>query len=182
MSDTVEIKQGLIDAVEGKGDEPDKNTEEKPIFTQKQLDAKIAERLTREKNKQDEAVNKAKKEAEEKALADNAEWKTLAEKREQELSALSPFKDKAERYEKALTAQLEKAREGLPKAVLTLLDRLDPAEQLEYIAENREELFPEKEDKPEKPEWNLGKLPMGSKGKEGQDKRTEGMVRFWKGS
>lgn len=153
------------------------------MFTQAELDAQIKHRLEREQRKSQEAADKARKEAEEKALADNAKWQELAEKREKELGEVAPYKERAERYEAALNAQLTKAREGLPKAVLTLLDRLDAAEQLEYIAQNRDELMPKEET-----ETQVGyrPAPHNSTGrdmsrKEADEKRGAGMLRAWKG-
>jgi hypothetical protein len=45
---------------------------------------------------------------------------------------------KAEKYEGALKTLLAKEREGLPEHILTLLNDRDPADQLSWIAENRE--------------------------------------------
>jgi hypothetical protein len=74
------------------------------------------------------------------ALKKQGDWQKLHEQEKKRADDLEPFKTKAEKYEAALGKLLAKEREGLPKHVLTLLDKLDPAEQLEYIAENREAL------------------------------------------
>lgn len=80
--------------------------------------------------------------AERTRLAEQGEYKKLAEDAEKRAAELEPHKAKAERYEASLTKLLAKEREGLPKHILTLLDKLDPADQLDYIAENRETLSP----------------------------------------
>ncbi|MCL6437222.1 MAG: hypothetical protein K6T51_01315 [Rubrobacteraceae bacterium] len=68
---------------------------------------------------------------------------TELEKYQKQVEALTPRAEKAERYESALTNILEREREGLPEYIIQLLDRMDPAEQLEYIAEHRDLLKPE---------------------------------------
>lgn len=174
MSETEDTKQGLIDAAEGdkaKGDATDKKADDTPKFTQADVDRLIKERLDRADKKAKEAADKAKKEAADKALADNAEWQKLAESRGKEVEGMASFKDKAERYEKALMTQLEKAREGLTPAALKLLDKLDPAEQLEFIAENRDELLPQ-EDKG-KPA-NVGKYPPSGKSTMSKEEAEKG--------
>jgi hypothetical protein len=111
----------------------------------------LKERLERERQKVTEAAEKAAKAAREKAEADaaakNGEWQKLAEQREgtireltQQLEKLTPWQDKAGKYEKALKAHLDTQRTGLPAHVLVLLDKLDPVEQLEYIAKNHDAL------------------------------------------
>jgi hypothetical protein len=43
----------------------------------------------------------------------------------------------AERYQEALNKLLATQRAGLPEGIIKLLDKLDPADQLEWIAENK---------------------------------------------
>lgn len=114
---------------------------------QSHVEAILKERLEREKRKQEAATVKAKEDAEADALVKNQEWQKLAEQREGKLgelekriAELEPYQEKTERYEKALKAHLETQRQGLAAHMLTLLDKLDPVEQLEYIAANREAL------------------------------------------
>lgn len=85
-------------------------------------------------------AKKAQSDAEAARLAEQGEFKKLAEQAEARAKDLEPHKVTAERYGAALTKLLEAERKDLPKHVLTLLDKLDPAEQLEYIAENRAEI------------------------------------------
>jgi hypothetical protein len=111
-------------------------------FTQAQVDALIRDRLDRERKKADEAQRKAADEAEAKRLAEQNEFKTLAEKHAAKAAELEPYKAKAERYEAALTALLTEERKAVPEHLHPLLDRMDPAEQLEYIAGHRDQLAP----------------------------------------
>lgn len=67
--------------------EPDKIIEPK-TFTQDQLDAIIADRLTRERKKQDEAAQKLRDEAEQTRLKENGEYKELADKRQEQVDLL----------------------------------------------------------------------------------------------
>lgn len=91
----------------------------------------------------------ADEEAERKRLADAAEWKTLAEKHAADLAAAQAklaeydtLPGKLEATETALKAYLTKERDGLPRHVTELLDKLPITEQLAYIAANREALKP----------------------------------------
>ena len=108
------------------------------------VDEMLKERLQRADRKAQEAAVKAKELAEAEAAQRNGEWQSLAEKHAAKLAKLEPeieeLKPKLERYEKALQAQLEAQRKAVPKAVLSLLDQLDPASQLEWLANNREAL------------------------------------------
>lgn len=98
-----------------------------------------------EKSQRD--VEAAKKAAEEEALKQKQEWKTLAEQREAKLKELEPvpaqleqLQGTVERYKKALESQLAESRKGLLPHLVALLDKLDPVEQLEYLAANQEAL------------------------------------------
>lgn len=77
------------------------------------------------------------KKAEEARLAEQQQWEKLATQYKAELDQLTPHKAAAEKYEAALKRQLENERKGLSRPILTLLDTLDPAAQLEWIAENK---------------------------------------------
>jgi hypothetical protein len=69
------------------GGAPDKGAEPK-TFTQDQLDAIIADRLARERKKQEDAERKIREEAERKKLEENEEYKTLATKLQEQLDAI----------------------------------------------------------------------------------------------
>lgn len=76
-------------------------------------------------------------EAEKARLAQQQEWEKLANQYKTEAEQLSPHKAAAEKYGAALSKLLESERKPLPKHILSLLDKMDPAEQLEWIAENK---------------------------------------------
>jgi DNA repair exonuclease SbcCD ATPase subunit len=90
---------------------------------------------------------KADREAEEARLAEQQEFQELAETRKAKLDELEPqletLQERAERYEKALTAHAEQAMANVPAFVKPLLEKMDPVEQLAYIAEHEEEFATE---------------------------------------
>jgi hypothetical protein len=108
-------------------------------FTQADIDAIVKDRLARAEEKAKKQQEKARADAEARTLAEQGEYKKLAEQAQAALQEYEPFKDRAERYELALTKLLKEERKSVPKWAQPLLDKLDPAEQLEYIAANRGE-------------------------------------------
>jgi hypothetical protein len=109
-------------------------------FTQAELDAIVKDRIDREKRNADAKAQREREAAEAKALEEQSKFKELADQRQAKIAELEPFQAKSERYEKALTTLLEAERKGMPGHITALLDKLDPAEQLEWIASNREAL------------------------------------------
>jgi hypothetical protein len=85
----------------------------------------------------------AKTEAEQKALAEQGEYKTLAEQRATELAtanqaleAAKTHEQAAEKYKTALLSDwLATDKKGLPAGIVTLIDRLDPIEQAEWLSD-----------------------------------------------
>jgi hypothetical protein len=125
-----------------------KKTEDKQ-FSQTDVDRIVQERLDRAQRKAKEAEEKARKEAEEKTLHEQGEFKTLAEQRAAEIADLKSQveSNKAhigtiERLKKALEARLEADKKNLPESVQTLLNKLDVADQMEWIAANPDALKP----------------------------------------
>ncbi len=117
------------------------------LFTQADVDRIVKERLEREKTARERAAQKAREEAESQALKQKQEWQTLAEMnatRAGELQArlgeLEPLGDQMARYRSALEKSLADEKKDLPRHVVVLLEKLDPVEQLEYLAVNRAEL------------------------------------------
>lgn len=114
---------------------------------QKDLDALKGERerqTLEAKGNYDEALKKA--------LADTA--------------ALGEKAQAAEKYQAIIDKMLETQRKNIPSNIATLLDRLDPADQLEWLAENAASLKPEPEPEPETPAKQAGAAsfnPAGSK-------------------
>lgn len=118
----------------------DQQKPEEKQFTQADIERIIAERLDRERKKAEEKAAKAQAEAEAKALAEQNQFKELAEKHAQRIAQLEAIEPKAQRYEAALVKLLEAQRKSIPDHVITLLDKLDPADQLEWIAGNQSKL------------------------------------------
>lgn len=86
--------------------------------------------------------HRAKQQQETARLKEQQEFEKLADQRQERIDELEPAANKAERYEAALKVHLDKEREGLPEHIIELLDTKDVADQLEYIAKNREALKP----------------------------------------
>ncbi len=119
---------------------------------QAEVDRLLKDRLKRaETAAQDKARKEAEKAAEEVANK-NGEWKDLADKRAATLALLELDKasltaqaeaqsTKLSRYEKALNAHVVAQSADVPEGVKALLGKLDPVEQLEWIATNREALM-----------------------------------------
>lgn len=123
-----------------------KNTESTPgpvpYERFQEVNKQLAEmkRWRTEQEKAGQAAAQAAEAAEAERLAKQQEWQTLAEKRQAALDEMKPYKETAERYKGALAAILEAQRGGLPGHVVELLDKLDPVDQLEYIAKHQAEL------------------------------------------
>lgn len=115
-------------------------TEPEKVFTQADVDRIIKERLEREKTAREKSAAKAREEAEAEGLKKSEEWQTLAKKLEARVGELEPMGEQVTRYKGALEKYLEAEKKDLPKHVLVLLEKLDPADQMEYLTANREEL------------------------------------------
>lgn len=109
-------------------------------FTQAELDAIVKDRLDRAQRTAEAKAQKDREATEAEALKEQSKFKELAEQREKQLAELEPVKARAERYEAALKTHLDAERKSLPAHITGLLDKLDPADQLEWIAANREAL------------------------------------------
>jgi len=129
----------------------EQRSEDEKKFTQGDIDRIVKERLEREKKKADEMARKAQEDTEAKALAEQQKFKELADKHgekarglEAALAArteeLEKANARASRYQQALEAHLKTQTAGLPEYITSLLSKLDPVEQLEYIAANQEKL------------------------------------------
>lgn len=144
----------------GTGNDPGKNDSSKNgkthgqiVFAndadfQKKVDELLKERLERERQKAAEAAKKAADEAAAEAAKKNGEWQKVAEQRESELKAaierIAEFdnvQNLAKRYEEVLKKNLDAQRAGLPESISNLLDKLDVAEQLEWLAVNRDSIL-----------------------------------------
>ena len=141
-------KKAEEEAKSGKkaGDTDDQTKSEKK-FTQEELDRQIAIRLERANKKAADEAAKAAKKAEEDALTKNQEFEKLANTRqtrieelEKDLTSFEEVKAQAEKYKAALEAHLKAQTEKLPKHIKTLLEKMDPVEQIEYLTANAKEL------------------------------------------
>ena len=88
-------KDNINEPTDGDNDEGAKLTDGEPekiiepkTFTQDQLDAIIADRLVRERKKQEDAAQKLRDEAEQTRLKENGEYKDLADKLQAQLEAI----------------------------------------------------------------------------------------------
>jgi hypothetical protein len=128
----------------GNGSQTEDKTVPYERFKEVNSEAKELRKKLADYEAQQTAAAAQAKADQEKQLADQAQWQTLAEQRAQELANASTERDslrqQAATYEAALKAVLETQRKDLPPHILTLLDRLNPAEQLEYLAKNQTEL------------------------------------------
>lgn len=113
------------------------NGGEERRFTQAEVNALITKRLEQERKQGEQRIQREREAAEAKRLEENQEYQKLAEQRAKRLSELEPLKDKAERYEAALTKLLAEERKGVPEYVIPILDKLEPDEQLAWIAEHK---------------------------------------------
>lgn len=120
---------------------PEKPQDEAKAFTQADVDRIVAERLERAKKQADTIAQKAKDDADKKALEEQGKFKELAEQATKRALDLEAKAEEADRLREALKSQLETLRKGLPDYVITLLDNLDVAAQLKYLAENRDKLI-----------------------------------------
>lgn len=79
-------------------------------------------------------------EKKEKELEKQQRWQELAEARAQELETIKRQHEEAsaliDNYKKAIDAQLKQMRKDLPAHIIALLDKLDPVEQMNYLADN----------------------------------------------
>jgi len=146
-SDDEEAKAKAKSEDERAGDDGKEKVKDEKQFTQAELNAIVKDRLERERKKNEDTAAKAKKEAEEDALKKNQEWQKLAEDREKEIADLNQkvtdleaIQETADKYKTALEAQLNGYKANLPKHIVTLIDKMDPVEAMDYITSNAEEL------------------------------------------
>lgn len=140
---------------DGKGKDPNAG---KVTFTpeqQTEVNRIIQERIERDRKAREKESQKAADDAEAQRLAEQNQFKELAEKRETkikelevQISELEPLKETVTKYEAALQKFLDAEKKDLPAHILTLLEKLDVVDQLEYIATNRESLKAKSKDGP----------------------------------
>ncbi len=128
-------------AVETDVKAPEKPQDEAKAFTQADVDRIVAERLQRADAKAKTIADKAKADAEQAALVEQGKFKELAESATKRALDLESKANRVDELEAALQSQVDALRKGLPDYVITLLDNLDVAAQLKYLAENRDKLI-----------------------------------------
>lgn len=138
---TTELTTATTDDATGQ-DTPANGGTAGKTFSQAEVDALIKERLDRQKRAIDADAEKGRRQAEEAALAEQGKWKEIAEAHAAEISRLSPAAARVSRLEAVLEKQLQAALVGIPDHIKPLLDKLDVAERLEYLAEHRAALLP----------------------------------------
>lgn len=116
-------------------------------FTQADVDRIVRERLERDRFLREREAGRARAESD---AAQQKDWRELeeqareAEQRNISLQArvgeLEPLGKTAERYRQALEKVLLTEKKDLPVHLSVLLEKLDPVEQIEYLAGNRQEL------------------------------------------
>ena len=130
-------------------DKPDKQAA-KVSFTadqQAEVDRIVKDRLDRERKKSEEAAEKTRKKAEEDALAKNSQFEELATTRQNKIAELEAQLQEGEKvsatlqqYKDAVAGIVKAQVDKLPKAVKSLILKMDPLEQMQYLAENAKEL------------------------------------------
>lgn len=113
-------------------------------FSTDDVERIVKERLERAERKAKEKADKDREAADAAKLAENQQYKELADKATAKATKLEAdyetTKEKAERYEAALTTYLATQRKTVPSHLHGLLDKLDPVDQLEWIAANGDKL------------------------------------------
>lgn len=73
-------------------------------------------------------------------LKEQGKYKELFDEASQKLASFTDLDKKAARLQEAMNAVLETQRAGVPDHITALLDKLDPVEQLEWLANYRQTL------------------------------------------
>jgi hypothetical protein len=135
--------------VEEKSETKATDSKAEKTHTWDEVQEEIRKRLASQKTAIDAQLAKERKQQEDAALAQQGEYQKLAEERQQRIADLERLIEESgtvisqrDRYKGTLAKFLAKEREGLPAHILKLLDRMDEADQLEYIAENADDLKP----------------------------------------
>jgi hypothetical protein len=112
-------------------------------FTQAELEQQIKDRLARQQRQFEAQQREAQQALEAKQLEEQAEWQKLANRRAEEVKELKPRAGLADAYEKAAARLIEEQTRDLPAAILSLLEKLSPLDQLDWLAANAQQLKPQ---------------------------------------
>lgn len=122
------------------GDATGPNGGEERRYSKAELEDIVKTRLTREREKNEQRVQQEREAAEAQRLEANKEFQELAEKRQKRIEALEPLALKVDRYEAALTSLLNEEMKQVPEYLHSILEKLDVAERLEWVASHRAEI------------------------------------------
>lgn len=119
-------------------------------------------------------------------LAEQGKYKELAEQAEAKLQSLATIKKENEALAGALNGLLKQQREGLPESIGTLLDKLSPIEQLEWLTNYKAEATspaePEPEAEPTRPQQLTPFNPSGGESRENDAQRLTRLFRLTSGN
>jgi hypothetical protein len=94
--------------------------------------SQLQEELSKLKGTQEAATKKE--------LEEQGRWREIAEQNALKLANLEGLPVKLKEYEATITGLLEGQRDGLPEAIIELLDAMPPVKQLDWLAKHKAEL------------------------------------------
>lgn len=122
---------------------PENSGKKERVFTQAEVDKAIEDRLARERRHAEKEAEKAKREAELVSLAEQQKFQELAQKRQErvlelegQLADFETLTTKIAKYEKALGSYRDALLANVEEKVKPLLQNLDVADQLQWLAAN----------------------------------------------
>ncbi len=130
------------------GQQAGNNADDKPeappekLFTQAELEAKIDERLKRQRQAFEAKAKEDQAALELKQMEEQKQFEELAKVRAEEVKSLKPRADLADGYEKAVARLLVEQTKNLPSGIQTLLNKLSLIDQLDWLATNAVNLTP----------------------------------------
>lgn len=144
--------------------------------TQKQLEDIQAQLTQQQKEREQAKTAELKEQGKYKEAFDEAT--ATITRLEAQAAEAKQMKATVEKYQAALTGLLESQRDGMPESITTLLDKLDPVEQLEWLAKNRQAVVPPPEapEAPRKPSL-AGFNPAGTPGNAENDAQRVARLR-----
>jgi hypothetical protein len=108
------------------------------LFSQSEVDRIIRDRLDRQARTLAAQAERERGNAEVTIAQERQQLIDELEQNRSEVIQLKATADRVRRYEEALAAYANSLKENVPQHVLTLVNRLDLADQLEYLTANRE--------------------------------------------
>lgn len=130
-------------------DKPDKPTAKVSFSAEQQaeVDRIVKDRLDRERKKSEETAEKARKKSEEDALSQNKQFEELANTRqgkivelEKKLQENETVASALQQYKEVVAGIVKNQVANLPKPVKSLIEKMDPLEQMQYLVKNAKEL------------------------------------------